>query len=109
MVTAEDVERFLRAVHSGGVWRGVTPEQVLTRRARARGAWSAGYGVEVRDDGVFGKDGGDPGVAAVSRYDPATDTTAVLLANVDWDTVPGLSGLAKAFIDTAIPRGRPQG
>ena len=103
LVTAEDVERCLRAVASGGVWRGVTPELVLTPRTPASGGWSAGYGVEVRDDGVFGKDGGDPGVAAVSRYDPATDTTVVLLANVDWDETTGLGALAQHLIGTAIP------
>lgn len=103
LVTAEDVERFLRAVALGGVWRGVTPDLVLTRRAAAAEGWSSGYGVEVRDDGVFGKDGGDPGVAAVSRYDPATDTTAVLLANVDWDETKGLGALAQRLLHAAIP------
>ncbi len=103
VVSAPDVERFLRAVQRGGVWRGVTPEQVLTRRAGDGERWSVGYGVVVRYDGVFGKDGGDPGVAAVSRYRPATDTTAVLLANVDWDTVDGIGDLADALIEAAMP------
>lgn len=102
MVTAQDVERFLRAVHRGGVWRGVTPELVLAARAHDEGRWSVGYGVQVRDDGVFGKDGGDPGVAAISRYQPATDTTVVLLANVDWDTIPGLPAVARELIATAV-------
>ncbi|SOC52497.1 serine hydrolase domain-containing protein [Ornithinimicrobium cerasi] len=102
VVTAQDVEVFLRALHRGGVWRGVTPQLVLTPRVRAEGRWSSGYGVDVRDDGVFGKDGGDPGVAAVSRYRPGTDTTVVLLANVDWDTVPGLPDLANLLIGTAL-------
>jgi hypothetical protein len=56
----------------------------------------------VREDGVFGKDGGDPGVAAVSRYRASTDTSVVLLANVDWDTVTGLSQLAQALVETAL-------
>lgn len=103
VVTAEDVERFLRAVARGGVWRGVTPRDVLTPRADEGQRWATGYGVEIRHDGVFGKDGGDPGVAAVSRYRPRTDTTVVVLANVDWDTVKGIGALAEELIEAAIP------
>lgn len=107
VVTAQDVETFLRAVHRGGVWRGVTPADILTPRARIGGApaWSAGYGVEVRDDGAFGKDGADPGVAAVSRYQPATDTTAVLLANVGWETFEAAGDVLQAFFDAATTPG----
>ncbi|MCA1781338.1 MAG: serine hydrolase domain-containing protein [Dermatophilaceae bacterium] len=103
MVTAEDVERFVRAVQRGGVWQGVTPGLVLTRWATSNERWSAGYGVNIRYDGVFGKGGGDPGVATVGRYAPATDVTAVLLANVDWDETAGLYELAERFLQTAIP------
>lgn len=104
VVSAPDVERFLRAVKHGGVWRGVTPELVLTRRAGEEGQrWAVGYGVDIRDDGVFGKDGGDPGVATISRCQPRTDTTAVLLANVDWDTADGIGDLANALINAAMP------
>ncbi len=103
VVGAQDVERFLRAVARGGVWRGVAPEDVLTPRADEGGRWAVGYGVEVRYDGVFGKDGGDPGTAAVSRYQPATDTTVVVLANVDWDTVTGIGDLASELIEAAMP------
>lgn len=90
VTTAADVDRFLRTVASGGVWRGVTPEDVLAPRLAAEDRWAPGYGVDVRDDGVFCKDGGDPGVATFARFNPATDTSLVLLANVDWDTVPGI-------------------
>ena len=103
LVTAADVERFLRAIRSGGVWRGVTPELVLTRRATSSERWSVGYGVDIRDDDVFGKDGGDPGVAALARHVPATDTTVVVLANVDWDETEGLDALVGRLRDTAIP------
>ena len=85
------------------MWRGVTPELVLTPRASISERWSAGYGVEIRADGAFGKDGGDPGVVSYSRYLPATDTSVVLLANVDWDETEGLSALLRLFVDTAIP------
>ncbi len=93
VVSASDIERFLRAVSRGGVWTGVTPSLMLTPYAHAEDRWSVGYGVNLRDDGAFGKDGGDPGVATVCRYVPAVDTTAVLLANVGWDDVSGIGGL----------------
>ncbi|WP_161958538.1 serine hydrolase domain-containing protein [Ornithinimicrobium cavernae] len=103
VVTARDVATFLRAVHRGGVWRGVTPELVLTERVAMHEGRAAGYGVELRTDGsaVFGKDGGDPGVAAVARHLPASGTSVVLLANTDWDTAPGMAELANLLIDTA--------
>ena len=78
-------------------------EDVLTVRATNDERWSVGYGVNIRHDGVWGKDGGDPGVATVSRYRPETDTTVVLLANVDWDTVEGIGELAEELIEAAIP------
>ncbi|HSP60210.1 MAG TPA: serine hydrolase domain-containing protein [Ornithinimicrobium sp.] len=104
VVTAQDVERFLRAVHRGGVWRGVAPEDVLTPRARARGRWSVGYGAEIRDDGVFGKDGGDPGVFAVSLLRPTDDTSVVVLANVDEEAVPGLPALTRSLVGAVLGR-----
>lgn len=104
VVTAGDVERFLRAVQLGGVWPGVAPTDLLTPRVRAGGAWSAGYGVEIRDDGVFGKDGGDPGVFAVALRRPEDGTTLVVLANVDEEAVPGLPGLTKALVGAVLGR-----
>jgi hypothetical protein len=88
-------------VGEGGVWQGVTPELVLTPRVTAQDRWAPGYGVDVRDDGVFCKDGGDPGVAAFARSNPTTDTTVVLLANIGWEHVEGLSGLLRLVIDAA--------
>lgn len=93
VVSAPDVERFLRAVARGGVWVGVTPEAMLTPYAPGEDGWSVGYGVNLRDDGAFGKDGADPGVATVCRYVPAIDTTAVFLANVGWDDVDDMGDL----------------
>ncbi|MCK0111431.1 beta-lactamase family protein [Ornithinimicrobium sp. F0845] len=101
VTTAGDLDVFLRAVHRGGVWRGVTPEDVLTPRMPAEDRWAPGYGLEVRDDGVFCKDGGDPGVAAFARFNPATDTTLVLLANVDWEDVPGLPDVLEMLVEAA--------
>lgn len=102
-VTAADVDRFLRAVQRGGVWRGVTPELVLTPRARVGDLGHVGYGVDLRHNGAFGKGGGDPGVATYSRCLPATDTAIVLLANVDWDETTGLGDLLDSFIGAAFP------
>ncbi|WP_083664232.1 serine hydrolase [Ornithinimicrobium sp. CNJ-824] len=104
VVTAADVDRFLRAVQQGGVWRGVSPADLLTPRVRAGGRWSVGYGVEVRDDGVFGKDGGDPGVFSVSLRRPEDGTTLVVLANVDEEAVPGLPDLTRAFVGAVLGR-----
>ena len=101
VVSAPDVELFLRAVQTGGIWRGVTPEVVLAPRFEADDRWSPAYGVDVRDDGVFVKDGGDPGVGAFARLNPNTDTTVVLLTNIGWEDVDGLSGLLRLVIDTA--------
>ena len=94
VVSAPDVERFLRAVHRGGVWPGVTSDQVLTPYVAGEDGWSVGYGVNIRDrDGAFGKDGADPGVATVCRYEPGTDSTLVLLANVGWDDAEDMGEL----------------
>jgi CubicO group peptidase (beta-lactamase class C family) len=101
VVTAEDVERFLRAVQHGGVWH-LEPADVLTPRARSWENWHVGYGVDLRPDGVWGKDGGDPGVLVISRYRPSTDTTAVFLANVDDDAVDDLETLAYNLVNSAL-------
>ena len=101
VVTAEDVERFLRA---SAARRGVAPRTGRRPDARARswGEWQVGYGVDLRPDGVWGKDGGDPGVFVISRYRPSTDTTAVFLANVDEDGVEDLETLAYNVINAAL-------
>jgi len=103
VVSAADVVSFLRAVHRGGVWPGVTPEDVLTERAVIGPGWAAGYGVELRTDGsgAFGKDGADPGVAVYCEYLPANDTSVVLLANTDWDTAPSMGELMDPLLEVA--------
>jgi CubicO group peptidase (beta-lactamase class C family) len=101
VVTAEDVERFLRAVQRGGVWH-LEPADVLTKRAPMSDGWHIGYGVELRPDGVWGKDGADPGVLVIARYRPSTDVTAVFLANVDDDAVDDLETLAFNIVNTAL-------
>lgn len=101
VVTAEDVERFLRAVQHGGVWH-LEPADVLTPRVRTWEDWHVGYGVDLRPDGVWGKEGADPGVLVISRYRPSTDTTAVFLANVDDDAVEDLETLAYNLVNTAL-------
>lgn len=101
LVTAADADRFLRAVQGGEVWGPEVSRLVLTRHAEITPRWSAGYGVEIRADGAFGKDGGDPGVFALSRYHPHSDTAAVVLGNVDDDTFPGIWDLGRAVMDAA--------
>lgn len=100
VVTAGDLERFLRAVHRGGVWRGVAPADVLTPRVATGETWLPAYGVEVRvEDGAFAADGADPGVATFARYLPASDTTIVLLSNTGWEQVDGLADLLNSVVD----------
>lgn len=94
LVTAADADRFLRAVQGGEVWGPEVSRLVLTRHVGITPRWSSGYGVEIRQDGAFGKDGGDPGVFCYSRYYPASDSAVVVLANVDEDTFPGIEELA---------------
>lgn len=102
MVTAGDVERFLRALQSGEVWGPELSRLVLTRHADiGYESWSSGYGVEIRGDGAFGKDGGDPGAYAYSRHLPWSGTTMVILANVDEDLVEDLGPLTGQLFDTA--------
>jgi CubicO group peptidase (beta-lactamase class C family) len=101
VVTAEDVERFLRAVQRGVVWH-LEPADVLTPRARSDGEWHVGYSVDLRPDGVWGKEGADPGVLVISRYRPSTDTTAVFLSNVDEDAVDDLETLAYNIVNAAL-------
>lgn len=104
-VTAEDVARFFAALTGGGVWRGVTPELALAPRGPGWPGFGTSYVVVVRDDGVVGKAGGDPGVATIGRCRPSDGTTAVLLANVGWEDVPGLGDLVDAMDAAAFPAG----
>lgn len=102
VVTAGDVEVFLRALQTGSVWGEELSRLVLTRHVITGGhGWASGYGVDIRPDGAYGQDGGDPGVFVICRYLPWSDTTAVLLANVDEDTTPDLEDLAEVLIDSA--------
>ena len=81
-------------------WWHLEPADVLTPRTPSWDDWHLGYGVDLRPDGVWGKDGGDPGVLVIARYRPATDTTAVFLANVDDDGVEDLDTLAFNLVNT---------
>lgn len=90
-LTAADTDLLLRAVAAGEFG-----DQVLVRHADMGSGWSAGYGVEIRPDGVWGKDGGDPGVSTVCRYLPTSGITAVVLANTEhaeavWDAAADLA------------------
>ena len=102
VVSAADVTRFLRAVARGGVWRGVTPADLLTPRAPSGDGWAVTYGANLRPDGVLSRGGGDPGVSALARLRASDDTTMVFLANIGWDDVEGLDGLLEAFDDAVF-------
>ena len=79
--TPRDLDRFLRAIASGGLLGEDLSAQMRSRHVRvAEGVWY-GYGLYVRADGGFGHDGGDPGVETVARHVPDRDLTLVALCN----------------------------
>jgi CubicO group peptidase (beta-lactamase class C family) len=80
--TAEDLDRFLRAVDDGsllGDRRGL----MLTSRAQVEDGLEYGYGCLLFGAGRFGHGGGDPGCSALIQYIPAKDTTVVVVCNIE--------------------------
>ena len=80
-VTARDVDRFLRAVASGDLLGPDLTARMLTRHVPVEDGYDMGYGVVIRHDGGFAKDGGDPGVETVARHQPVDDVSMVVLCN----------------------------
>lgn len=80
-VTARDVDRFLRVVASGDLLGPELTARMLTRHAPVAEGFDMGYGVVIRPDGGFTKDGGDPGVETIARHTPADDLSMVVLCN----------------------------
>ena len=80
-VSAADVDRFLRAVASGDLLGPDVTARMLTRHAPVAEGFDMGYGVVIRPDGGFVKDGGDPGVETIARHTPADDLSMVVLCN----------------------------
>jgi CubicO group peptidase (beta-lactamase class C family) len=80
--TAEDLDRFLRAVDDGSLL-GDRRELMLTPRASTGSGIDYGYGCYLYGDGRFGHGGGDPGVNALVQRIPAADASVVVVCNVE--------------------------
>ncbi|HST64913.1 MAG TPA: serine hydrolase domain-containing protein [Mycobacteriales bacterium] len=79
--TAEDLDRFLRAVDDGSLL-GDRREVMLTPRVEVgEDDMDYGYGCLLYGDGRFGHGGGDPGCTALIQRIPARDTTVVVVCN----------------------------
>lgn len=96
-VTARDVDRFLRAVASGDLLGPDLTARMLTRHAPVDDGFDMGYGVVIRPDGGFTKDGGDPGVETIARHTPAEDLSMVVLCNGEGMLEPAWEMLGDAL------------
>ncbi len=94
-VTALDLDRFVRAVRAGKLlgaeWteRLIAPEVKYDENDDGESLWN-GFGFEFELDPEGGvmrmdKEGDNAGVDSIMAYFPATDTTVVILANIDYD------------------------
>ncbi|MGI8963464.1 MAG: serine hydrolase domain-containing protein, partial [Thermomicrobiales bacterium] len=106
-VTALDLDRFLRAIQSGSLMGEEASKQLLSphvdEKERDAGRSMIGFAFEFGLDAnerieYFYKDGNNAGVASMFVHYPATETTAVLLANQDYDVWTMLSELEPLLI-----------
>ena len=79
--TPRDLDRFLRALASGGLLGEELSALMRGRHATVAEEVWYGYGLYVRSDGSFGHGGGDPGVETIARHLPDRDLTLVVLCN----------------------------
>jgi CubicO group peptidase (beta-lactamase class C family) len=91
-VTARDLRRFLRAIHGHRLLGGDETDALLQPRVEARlvptgTLWNAfGFECLVVEDGRvrrITKDGSNAGVSCVMAWYPESETTIVLLANIE--------------------------
>jgi len=93
-VTALDLDRFVRAIRAGELLGAAWTERFLTPQVKyaekdGESLW-IGFAFEFKLDSRgsiirMDKEGDNAGVDSLMAYFPATDTTVVLLANVDYD------------------------
>jgi len=94
-VTALDLDRFVRAINAGKMLKPWWTDAFLSPEVKQKdldsggSAW-IGFAFEFRLDSEreivhMDKEGENAGVDSLLAYFPATDTTVVLLANVDYD------------------------
>jgi CubicO group peptidase (beta-lactamase class C family) len=99
VVTAADLERFLRAVTDG---RLLSPDLTAAFLApqvdyRTRDGWTQRFGMgpwfRIEPDGTvlfLEKEGGNPGVSGILRHYPGRDLTVVILSNMEdgaWEPI----------------------
>lgn len=94
-VTALDLDRFVRAIITGKLlgaeWtaRFLAPEVKYQEAENVGSLWNGfGFEFELDTQGTIlrmDKEGENPGVDSIMAYFPASDTTVVLLANMDYD------------------------
>jgi len=99
VVTAADLDRFLRAVREGRLLSAGSTAAFLTPQVvhDVRDGWTQHYGLgpwfRVDDDGTLvflEKEGANPGVSGLIRHYPARDLTIVMLSNLEdgvWDPI----------------------
>ncbi|QBR92418.1 serine hydrolase domain-containing protein [Nocardioides euryhalodurans] len=93
LVTAPDVDRFLRAIAGGDLLGEELTATMRTPYVRVDHEAAMGYGIFLLDEGGFGHGGGDPGVETGARHLPDQDVSIVVLCNGEdmldeaWDLV----------------------
>lgn len=95
--TAEDLDRFLRAVDDGSLL-GDRRDLMLIPHAPVEGGLAYGYGAILYGDGRFGHGGGDPGVNALIQRIPAKDSTVVVVCNNESSVVAARNLLVDAVL-----------
>lgn len=81
--TAADLDRFLRAYDDGSLFGTALRDEMLTERARPWPTTGYGYGAYLLADGMFGHNGGEPGVTTVIQRVPAADVSIAVLCNAE--------------------------
>jgi CubicO group peptidase (beta-lactamase class C family) len=94
-VTAHDLDRFVRAIRAGELlgaeWtvRFLAPEVKYNENDAGESLWNGfGFEFELDPQGTIlrmDKEGDNAGVDSIMAYFPATDTTVVILANIDYN------------------------
>ncbi len=106
--SARDLARFIGAVMNGGVWEGTrildqaSVDTMLSPQADIEAEWPDVQGVFwVKEFGLVGHSGGDPGTTAFMYMLPGEDVAFVLLMNQDMQEDEALFSLVTAAAEFA--------